>query len=365
VTKVNKRSAIRQQGFTVIELMIALLISSVVIGGIFAVFINTKKTQRFTSELAQIQESGRFALAFLKRDIRMIDYQGCNSSGSLEINIVDNAMSVSDFAKQKVVGYKIKANWKTGSAFATASDITAKLGSDAFSIGRIRDLPDSIVIDSTTNTTVELTNNTSYPFKQHEMLLVSDCESSDIFKVTAAPTVIDADDNSQSLSHTSAAPTGNAISKLYDSSAVLSHYQNTLYYVTNTGRKNPHGEDVFALNRAIVTAASTPTFKIEELIEGVEHMTVLYGEQLASGNTRYVPADQVSPAINWDNVTSVKIAVLVTSHQGVRNTEDDSSYQLLTTELVAPTSEKTTLHSGGKRLKKVFSTTINIRNRME
>jgi type IV pilus assembly protein PilW len=72
----------QQQGLTLIEIMIALLIGAFLLGGVMEVFLKSRQTYRVQEALSRLQENGRFAMDFLTRDIRMTDYQGCQG-GSL------------------------------------------------------------------------------------------------------------------------------------------------------------------------------------------------------------------------------------------------------------------------------------------
>lgn len=66
-----------QKGFTLIEIMIALLLGAFLIGGILQIFINTRETYRMQDALSRLQENGRFAMDFIGRDLRMVDYRSC------------------------------------------------------------------------------------------------------------------------------------------------------------------------------------------------------------------------------------------------------------------------------------------------
>lgn len=76
-----------QQGMTLIEIMIALLIGAFLLGGILHIFINSKQTYRMQEGLSRMQENGRFAMSFLERDIRMAGFWGCHSTPSPNIDI--------------------------------------------------------------------------------------------------------------------------------------------------------------------------------------------------------------------------------------------------------------------------------------
>ena len=61
----------RQRGFSMIELMIAILIGSIVLLGITSLFSTTSNVNRMENGLARLQENGRFALNRITQDMRM------------------------------------------------------------------------------------------------------------------------------------------------------------------------------------------------------------------------------------------------------------------------------------------------------
>jgi type IV pilus assembly protein PilW len=79
----------KQQGLTLIEIMIALLIGAFILGGIMGVFLNTQRTYRVQDAMSRLQENGRFAMEFIANDIRMADYRECQTSTppSLDISL--------------------------------------------------------------------------------------------------------------------------------------------------------------------------------------------------------------------------------------------------------------------------------------
>jgi type IV pilus assembly protein PilW len=80
----------KQSGISLIEIMIALLIGLFLLGGILQMFSASQQTSRMQSNLARLQENGRFALDFLARDIRMAGYWGCLKGMSTDITGTDN-----------------------------------------------------------------------------------------------------------------------------------------------------------------------------------------------------------------------------------------------------------------------------------
>jgi type IV pilus assembly protein PilW len=78
----------QQKGFTLVEIMIALLIGVFLLGGVMGVFLNTKQTYNVQEALSRLQENGRFAMDFLAKDIRMTDYRVCQTYTPPSLNNV-------------------------------------------------------------------------------------------------------------------------------------------------------------------------------------------------------------------------------------------------------------------------------------
>ncbi|MEH3021122.1 MAG: PilW family protein [Pseudomonas oryzihabitans] len=66
---------VRQQGLSIVELMVALAISSFLILGVTQLYINNKKTYLFQQGQELNQENGRFALALLNQELAKAGYR--------------------------------------------------------------------------------------------------------------------------------------------------------------------------------------------------------------------------------------------------------------------------------------------------
>jgi type IV pilus assembly protein PilW len=71
----------REAGLTLIELMVAMVLGLLVSAGIITVFMSTSKSNRVQTQLATLQESGRFAVTRIKNDLSMANGQYCTNSG--------------------------------------------------------------------------------------------------------------------------------------------------------------------------------------------------------------------------------------------------------------------------------------------
>lgn len=67
----------RQGGFSLVELMIALVLGLMVVGGSVAIFTGQRVTTRLSGEMADVQADGRIALDALARDARAAGDFGC------------------------------------------------------------------------------------------------------------------------------------------------------------------------------------------------------------------------------------------------------------------------------------------------
>ena len=65
-----------QRGFSLIELMVALLLGLLLMSGIVAVYLESKRGWAQDDAIARVQENGRYALRLLSREIAMAGFYG-------------------------------------------------------------------------------------------------------------------------------------------------------------------------------------------------------------------------------------------------------------------------------------------------
>jgi prepilin-type N-terminal cleavage/methylation domain-containing protein len=86
----------KQKGFTLIELMIALLISAFLMAGIGNLFITVNRTVSLGDALSQNQETGRFTMDYLTRFLRNAGYTQ-NSTLSPPVLVIPNSNPLFEF----------------------------------------------------------------------------------------------------------------------------------------------------------------------------------------------------------------------------------------------------------------------------
>lgn len=82
----QRSTATRQHGFSLVELMLALALGLVVVTGIVQLFVGNSRTYETLTAQARLQENGRFALEFLTQAARSAGYFGCSLDRSGFVN---------------------------------------------------------------------------------------------------------------------------------------------------------------------------------------------------------------------------------------------------------------------------------------
>jgi len=65
----------RQHGMTLIEIMVALVISLFLLAGLLQMFIATRQSSRIQENLSRVQENGRFGVEYINRVVRQAGYR--------------------------------------------------------------------------------------------------------------------------------------------------------------------------------------------------------------------------------------------------------------------------------------------------
>jgi type IV pilus assembly protein PilW len=325
----------KQQGMTMIEIMIALLLGAFLLGGVLQIFASSNQSYRMQENMSRLQENGRFAMDFITRDIRMADYLGCLKNGLNGLtNNLDTASAAYD---ANIHGYN-GSNGLNGTNGVAGANLALD-APDTITLRGAFDLGIDVVTPYMVNTAANIKVSTSDGLAQYDIVLVSDCTSADIFEITTDPTT---GAGAEIVVHNGgnvAEGPGNIsqlLSKTYGGDASIYKFSTITFFIQNN-----------ALFKQVNTDAAT------ELVEGIENMQILYGEDINSDNTPdyYVPADSV---VDMNQVISVRINLLAVS-------ADDN----LTSQPIAYTYNGVATTPADRRLRRVFSSTIAVRNRLQ
>lgn len=374
-----KRNA---RGFSLVELMIALVLGLVLSAGIIQVFLANRQSQRVEQTVARLQENGRIALDIITQDLRMAGFYGCAapvklgtgetasiSSGSFKNHASSLATTFAGaqpaFTPTSILGFKkTSGTWTPALAASlnTTSVTSARDGSDVVAVYYGEDIGARISgdVSGANNISIERPSATSPCFTQNELALVSNCTDSDLVAVTNTP---NCSNPIVSLAHTTSLNSDNTLVGSYSSTGMAAtsasrprvlKFMQHVYFVRDSLRKNPSGAPIFSLYRLENGIAA-------ELVEGIEFLKIEFGEKLDSGNIRYVTSDDAS--IKWQNVIVARVGVLAQSYEPVRDANDTADYAVADQPITATGSGVT--HSGGRTLRQGYTATIELRNRLQ
>ncbi|MFZ4792100.1 MAG: PilW family protein [Candidatus Competibacteraceae bacterium] len=343
----NTRVFCSQSGFSLIEIMVALLISLFLMAGVIQIFLGSKTTYRTTENSSRIQENGRLAIELLTRDLRMAGYKGCLRSSMLIVNVLNNAADFNYNFGQEIQGFNASTTTWLPALDAAISGLQMIPGTDVITVRTIdsEDIyvtgqpsikPDCTAsVDSTAD--LKVTSNTF--LQDEDIVLVSNCERAVVFQITN----FNAQENVVHNTGGTFTP-GNNTKDLGGCliGGEMAKISTKTYFIRTGASGRP----------ALWRYSLTDTV---ELVEGVENMQIMYG--VDTNNDRqadsYSAADTVNSANNWPNVISIRISLLLQSI-------DDR----ITTKAQIYNYNNVTQTATDNRLRQVFSTLISVRNRL-
>lgn len=365
---INKQQV---RGFTITELMIAMTLGLILISGMISVFVSTKRTSDLNSAVANLQESARFALDSLTREIRMAGFQGCLDINDNSVNIRANNPPTTDLTTSLIGGSVVQASdqWIPAPPFNfTIPDgsVIAVPGTHALFVqsASANNSTVSGVMTSGGFTSmagdIPVSNNLAN-LRAGDFAIISDCTTGDLFTVSDAPA------GAGFVSHEAADNIDGNLSKAYGEaeqliSTRLMKFQSSVYFVGTEGETTEDGDPIRALY--VQTLPYDNTNPPVELVEGVENLRIRFGIRQSNGSLLYVTADQ--PEYDSTLVQSVQVGMLMASIDRIRNSEDLQTYVLAGQEIPASAMDVTTdatEHSANEQYRLVFNTTTNLRNR--
>lgn len=391
------RHSRRQTGFGLLELMIALALGVLVIGGIIQVFYSTSQTYRMQQAMSRVQETGRYVLDFMQPEVRRsgrmhfcttvgtINNLLDTGSGDYDIDLHDPTVSITAYNFNGTdIGsdYNLPATLDAGVASAgswTSSQnnplpqVIADLaipGSDVLLVKAAVQINGLTVcggnpIDGS-SLSVNYKNNGACGvipdsgldvtamtglLPQDSLILATDCTTGGDFfqRANVADSNLLSRNGGSSPGNVNAA--GTNWSKAYSNAFPTSIYRinTTAYFIGENAVGSP---SLYRMNMGLNTSAPVA----EELAEGVESMQVLLGVAVnAAGQMQYVEPDQVTAIGTLANIVSVRVSYLVRSEANADLEIDDQTFNVAGTT-IDPVDDS--------RLRRVFDSVIGFRNRI-
>lgn len=346
-----------QRGFSLIELMVAMVIGLVLMTGVVQMFLSSKQVFSTQQGISRVQETGRLAVDFIAEDVRESGFFGCARPTKWNFfNTLNNAGKFGrDFSLTNWLQIFTAAptGMDLGDAPKAGTPILALYGANSESVS---------VVGMNTSNEVFVAQTPSEGsgcpsgFCEKDIVAATDCEKIWIFEVTTSEeetiTVEGESVNAVSLEHGSA---GNSISQWGGVTTSLAgridrvvsevyKIESSVYFI----RDNTAGRPTLWHKRG----DSTPY----ELLEGVENVNIELGLDNAGADLvvdEYVNPSDMTSSAQWGQVAAMRLELLVQSPEDNVASEPQSY-----------TFAGETKTADDKRIRQVFTATVGIRPKL-
>jgi type IV pilus assembly protein PilW len=354
----------RQQGFSMVELMVAITLGLLLTGAVISVFIGSRSAYQATAGVGDMADSGRFALNLIGESVRGAGNLACNSAMSATSQPASPGVLFTNNFGQGIEGFEasgsgptlaiaLPANPVVGAANNWTPNLAPEMvaaipgpytppvaspvqGSDVLVVRS--SVPRVAPVYTTADVQPAAVNLPVTPepiaLATNQYAAIADCTKSVIFQVAA---FVPAGGGNITLN---AGLPGVGFS----AGAVVAPLTTIVYYI---GVGLDGDSSLWRLEQV-----SGPNFGApEELVPDIENMQVLYGIDPGGTQTAaaYVTADQVGT----NNVVSIQVALLVAGRPGNKPPAAPAAYNMVGTQVSAPWDY---------RRRQVFYATINLRD---
>lgn len=343
-----------QMGFSLVEMMVALVLGLVLIGGIGHLFLSANRTYMLQDELSRIQENARFALDLISRDIRMSGYTGCPATTD-----VANALYTTTSSRDWMAHFD---KGILGIPLANKSRLDSSAISEAVVIYKL-DGEQSVNITNHNTSTARMTLPAPHNYNQGDLLAAvsPSCQQVSIFKAganTSGSTVSHEAGSTGSLYNCTSQLKGqyNCMSSASEAS-VMDHTGAELVPVSSVAYYLRESNGVSNLYRKFAgETASGNANSAEALLEGIDGINLLYGfdsDGDGVANQYRTAASLGLFSDNWTSVTSVRLELLARSFNEVA--ESPQAY-FFGGSRITPTDNF---------IRRTFVMTVELRNRVQ
>jgi type IV pilus assembly protein PilW len=350
----------KQKGLSLVELMIAIMLGLILLTGVMQVFLSSKNVYSSQQALSRIQETGRMAMEFISRDIRMAGFMGCASRGeSFKItNMLSSPTSVTYNFNESIRGYEHPgfpvASSKITQTIKNNTDVIAVRYAEGTGVYVTKNNDGSRLFVNNSGEARQCTSGTSLSgLCASDILVVTDCEKANVFQASEVRAGTGTPDDQVNILHAQGTNPGNAIAawggnadkpNTFSVGSQVLVAKSNIYFIAN-------GVSGFPSLWQSSNGANL------ELLEGVEDMHITYGID-TEATPDFIPNEYklAKDVTNWKQVVAVRIELLVSSlEDGV--TGDHQVYTF-------PSDANATTTATDFRLRQIFTNTIALRNRI-
>lgn len=317
-TKPSGRAISRHaaRGFSLVELMIALVLGLLLIGAVVGELISNRQVFRTTENMARVQENARFAFEALAREVREAGGIPCGTTKVA--NVLNNSQNYwwGDWDSGPLIGYDdYDGNNDNPSVDGPATN-NRVAGTDGILILTANLLEGLVITDHNPTSAQFKVNMANHGIQDGDIVMACDNVSAAIFQVT------NANQNNMTIVHNTGTGspgncskglgwptvcTTNGTQKTFAKGGIISKFSASYWYIGNNSR------DGRSLYRLGLTGSPHPVS--QEMVDGVTDMQIEY---LARTSTALADSyENASDISNWDKVVAVRIALTLETADAV------------------------------------------------
>ena len=357
----------RQSGFSIFELMIALMLGLVVVSGIVQLFSGNSRTYDLVNAQSRVQENARFAFEFISSAARRSGFFGCApENDNIAKALLGNWNNIPEYnITEAVAGFEavgdgtyVPNDLLTLPRSEGGTNVNVHVAGNGID-GTVLDPASDVVFFRSISQPYARLANTLQPtgtpvahtpggepsFQNNDVVLISDCEQSAMIRITNAAVAgnqttlnyatglgnFDNGANITTMAGDIIPATLSVLGRSYGQASTVGVVETTYFFVAPSADTNNRGANVNALWRKVGSDAPV------ELVQGIQNMQVHYGVDLTNDGIDNVNQYQTFEAVaDPDTITAIRVRLDVFSPDVLGET--------------------------GQQLSRSFSKTISVRN---
>ena len=398
-------------GFSLIELMVALAIGSLLVLGLVEVFSASRTAYQLSEGLSRVQENGRFAMDYIQRDFRMGGHMGCvndqarflpeNAAGTrsslASTFLTTTQQETEDYTGGGLVpdalrfdlpvqGYEANGtgNGTTITLAAPAIDGTATNWTPQIPTALNTALSnrvansDILVLRQFSPRGAQVTAFT--PGDPSAIIQIDAAQMGNLIEEQANPGLFGIADCMSAGVFRATTVAGNLITVTRDGTvnrSAMAGYEayvpgqafvyvaQTIVYYVGMNNSTPRVPALYRLRYTMAPGAAAPAVVQEELVEGIESMQLRYGVDSFPGATQRPSgnmgtADVATATTSWRRVGLVQVGLLARSVDPAATAQRDATATKLSA--LGVTFNPATVADG--RYRTVYENSVAMRNRL-
>ncbi len=338
----KNKNQLFQQGYTLIELMIASALGIFIMTGTITFYASNKNSMSLQNSISEVQKNGRFLIDRLSTKIQNAGYSGFYAALSSGL---ENTLGLPTDSRWNlafpVYGFDNVTTTQAGLSTIIANTDVLLLKSMINIVGLV-----------STSSAAAMSVNSNGGFSVGDIVIATDQDRASIFQAMLVDTTTVG--QSDLIISVGAAPLpGNTATlvNIFGTDAQAGTLESLIYFLSTGG----NGRAALFEGRLLRSGPVAPVFDTKELISNVENMQIVYGlDTNADENVdSYGTASSITTNNQWPMVRNVGITLLLASTDD--NISPDTNSYSYSSVRHTFTKDNTAATGSDRRLRRVFT----------